>query len=190
VTDGHLPFQLLDLILRDSCHLPASASNPVECFCAFCDCSRRASEYTHDLYPSSSFAETQKWTLKSVLPCPKKGPHTAFGKRLFTLRKTRSISQAQLAEALGTTQRVISHYETNAEVPQSSIIIPLARVLVVTTDELLGLRPGKSNGGDSSGEKQQLWKRFQRMEALPTNDQRAVIRLINSLAGTTHSEAT
>jgi transcriptional regulator with XRE-family HTH domain len=119
----------------------------------------------------------------------KKEPHTAFGKRLFTLRKTRGLTQVQLAEALGPTQRVISHYETNAELPPSSIIIPLARVLVVSTDELLGLRPAKSNGGNSSVEKQRLWKRFQKMEALPTKDQRAVIRLINSLAGTTHAEA-
>jgi transcriptional regulator with XRE-family HTH domain len=118
----------------------------------------------------------------------KKEPHTAFGKRLFTLRKTRGLTQVQLAEALGTTQRVISHYETNAELPPSSIIIPLARVLAVSTDELLGLKPARSNG-NSSVEKQRLWKRFQKMEALPTKDQRAVIRLINSLAGTTHAEA-
>ena len=35
--------------------------------------------------------------------------------------------------------------------------------------------------GNASIEKQRLWKRFQKMEALPTKDQRAVIRLINSL---------
>ena len=118
----------------------------------------------------------------------KKEPHTAFGKRLFTLRKTRGLTQSQLAEALGTTQRVISYYETDAELPPSSVIIPLARVLSVSTDELLGLRPAKSSGNSRVG-KQRLWKRFQKMEALPTKDQRAVIRLINSLAGTTHAEA-
>jgi transcriptional regulator with XRE-family HTH domain len=122
-----------------------------------------------------------------VMPA-KKEPQTAFGKRLFTLRRARGLTQVQLAEALGTTQRVISHYETNAELPPSSIIIPLARVLVVSTDELLGLKPAQSNG-NSSVERQRLWKRFQKMDALPTKDQRAVIRLINSLAGTTHAEA-
>ena len=125
--------------------------------------------------------------IRLVMPA-KKEPQTAFGKRLLALRKTRGLTQAQLAEALGTTQRVISHYETNAELPPSSIIIPLARVLVVSTDELLGLKAAQSNG-NSSVEKQRLWKRFQKMEALPTKDQRAVIRLINSLAGTTHAEA-
>ena len=119
----------------------------------------------------------------------KKEPHTAFGKRLFTLRKTRGLTQSQLAEALGTTQRVISYYETDAELPPSAVIVPLARILAVSTDELLGLRPAKNTNGNSSVEKQRLWKRFQKMDALATKDQRAVIRLINSLAGSSHAEA-
>jgi len=118
----------------------------------------------------------------------KKEPHSAFGKRLFALRKTRGLTQVQLAEALGTTQRVISYYETEAELPPSTAIIPLARVLEVSTDELLGLKPTEPNG-NSSVQKQRLWKRFQKMDVLPTKDQRAVIRLINSLAGSAHAEA-
>jgi len=118
----------------------------------------------------------------------KKEPHSAFGKRLFALRKVRGLTQVQLAEALGTTQRVISYYETDAELPPSTAIIPLARALGVSTDELLGLRPAQANGNDSL-QKQRLWKRFQKMEVLPTKDQRAVIRLINSLAGSSHAEA-
>ena len=127
--------------------------------------------------------------LKIRLDMPaKKEPHSAFGKRLFALRKTRGLTQVQLAEALGTTQRVISYYETEAELPPSTAIIQLARVLEVSTDELLGLRPTEPNG-NSSVQKQRLWKRFQKMDVLPTKDQRAVIRLINSLAGSAHAEA-
>ena len=122
-----------------------------------------------------------------VMPA-KKEPQTAFGKRLFTLRKARGLTQVQLAEALGTTQRVISYYETEAELPPSTAIIPLARILGVSADELLGLRPARVNG-NASVEKQRLWKRFQKMDALPTKDQRAVIRLINSLAGSASAEA-
>ena len=118
----------------------------------------------------------------------KKEPHTAFGKRLFALRKTRGLTQVQLADALGTTQRVISYYETEAELPPSTAIIPLARVLEVSADELLGLKPTEPNG-NSSVQKQRLWKRFQKMDVLPTKDQRAVIRLINSLAGSVHADA-
>ena len=127
--------------------------------------------------------------LKIRLDMPaKKEPHSAFGKRLFALRKTRGLTQVQLAEALGTTQRVISYYETEAELPPSTAIIPLARVLEVSADELLGLKRAEPNG-NSSVQKQRLWKRFQKMDVLPTKDQRAVIRLINSLAGSAHADA-
>ena len=47
------------------------------------------------------------------------------------------------------------------------------------------LKPAEPHG-NSSMQKQRLWKRFQKMDVLPTKDQRAVIRLINSLAGSSH----
>ncbi len=126
---------------------------------------------------------------KILLAMPaKKEPHTAFGKRLFALRKAQGLTQVQLADALGTTQRVISYYETDAELPPAAAIVPLARLLEVSTDQLLGLEPA-APGGRQEPQQQRLWKRFQKMEALPTKDQRAVIRLINSLAGTSHAQA-
>jgi hypothetical protein len=77
-----------------------------------------------------------------------------------------------------TTQRAISYYETEAEFPTAALI-PQARALGVTTDELLGVKPAKLDQGNP--QHRRLWKRFQRMASLPERDQRAVIRLINSL---------
>ncbi len=122
-----------------------------------------------------------------VMPAEKE-PHTAFGKRLFALRKAKGLTQTQLADALGTTQLVICYYETEAELPPASALIPLAQVLEVSTDELLGLEPARPAGREHPHQ-QRLWKRFQKMEALPTKDQRAVIRLINSLAGSAQAHA-
>jgi transcriptional regulator with XRE-family HTH domain len=118
----------------------------------------------------------------------KKPAQNAFGQRLVALRQARGLTQVQLAKAADMTQRAISYYETEAEFPPAPALITLARVLEVSTDELLGVRPPRTNG-HSSPEKKRLWKRFQKMEALPTKDQRAVIRLINSLAGSIHAEA-
>jgi transcriptional regulator with XRE-family HTH domain len=109
----------------------------------------------------------------------KKPPQTAFGKRLVALRQARGLTQIELAKAADTTQRAISYYETEAEFPIASALVPLARALQVTTDELLGVKPAKLDQGKS--QTRRLWKRFQRMESLPERDQRAVIRLINSL---------
>lgn len=125
-------------------------------------------------------------TIGPAMPA-KKPPQTIFGKRLVALRKARRLTQVQLAEKLGTTQRVISYYETDAELPPSTAIVALARALNVTADQLLGLKPAKID--EEKNPSRRLWKRFQRMAALPERDQRAVLRLINSLSAARGSEA-
>jgi len=127
-------------------------------------------------------------TISPVMPA-KKPSQNAFGQRLVTFRQARGLTQVQLAKATGMTQRAISYYEIEAEFPPAPALITLAQVLEVTTDELLGIQPATPAGRERP-EEQRLWKRFQRMATLPTKDQRAVIRLINSLAGSTaHSHA-
>ncbi|MGB8061868.1 MAG: helix-turn-helix transcriptional regulator [Candidatus Sulfotelmatobacter sp.] len=118
------------------------------------------------------------FTIAAEMPA-KKPAQTAFGKRLVALRQARGLTQIQLAKTAETTQRAISYYETEAEFPTAAALIPLARALRVSTDELLGAKPAKLD--QENPQKRRLWKRFQRMASLPERDQRAVIRLINSL---------
>ena len=126
-------------------------------------------------------------TITPAMPA-KKPPLTSFGKRLVAFRQARGFTQIQLAKASGSTQRAISYYETEAEFPPGSMLITLAHVLGVTTDELLGVKPAKLNGNGHTGTRR-LWKRFQRMASLPEKDQRAVIRLINSLSSNSTASA-
>ena len=127
-------------------------------------------------------------TITPVMPA-KMPSQNAFGLRLVIFRQARGLTQVQLAKATGMTQRAISYYEIEAEFPPAPALITLAQVLEVSTDELLGIQPATPAGRERP-EEQRLWKRFQRMATLPTKDQRAVIRLINSLAGSTaHSHA-
>jgi len=126
-------------------------------------------------------------TITSVMPA-KKPSQNAFGQRLVALRQAHGLTQVQLAKATGMTQRAISYYEIEAEFPPAPALITLAKALEVTTDELLGVQPAVPSQRATS-DKQRLWKRFQKMDVLPTKDQRAVIRLINSLAGSAHAEA-
>ena len=119
-------------------------------------------------------------------------PSSAFGERLTALRTARGLTQTQLAKKISSTQRAISHYETVAEFPPTPIVVELARALDVSADELLGLKPPKkaaSNGASLDPETRRLWKRFQQVRALPERDQRAVIRLLNSLIGARGSAA-
>lgn len=112
----------------------------------------------------------------------KKQPPTDFGERLAAIRKARGLTQVQLAEAAGTTQRAISYYETEAGFPPMPAVIALAQVLKVSTDELMGIGEPKSDLLQDDPETRRLWKKFQQVRDLPEKDQRAVIRLVNSLA--------
>jgi transcriptional regulator with XRE-family HTH domain len=127
-----------------------------------------------------------RFTLIPDMPRIARQPdQTGFGRRLAELRKARGITQVQLAQTLGTTQRAITYYENEADYPPVDAIIRLADALGVSADELLGMNNGKAAKGRSEQddpEVRRLWKKFRQVTRLPEKDQRAVIRLINSLA--------
>ncbi len=120
------------------------------------------------------------FTIAAGMPRKKYG-ETSFGERLVAIRKARGLTQVQLAEAAGTTQRAVSYYETEAGFPPAPAVIQLAKALQVSTDELLGVKAPKVERLNGNAETRRLWKRFQQVTSLPEKDQKAVIRLINSL---------
>ena len=97
---------------------------------------------------------------------------TSFGERLQAIRKARGLTQVQLAEAAGTTQRAISCYETEAGYPPSPAVIDLAKALRVTTDELLGVKAAKVERINDDSEARRMWKRFQMVAACPRETRR------------------
>jgi len=118
-----------------------------------------------------------------LLAMPKKvRPASEFGERLTALRKARGLTQVQLAEKIGSTQRAVSRYETIADRAPAPVLAKLAQALGVTTDELLGVkRTRAATSLTDDPEARRLWKKFQQVMALPEKDRRAVIRLVNSL---------
>ena len=62
-----------------------------------------------------------------------------FGNALKTLRLSKKMTQAQLAQKLGLTKSVISAYETGLRLPSYDILIHIAKIYNVSTDYLLGL---------------------------------------------------
>ncbi|MEW6747816.1 MAG: helix-turn-helix transcriptional regulator [Planctomycetota bacterium] len=119
--------------------------------------------------------------LDRVMP-RKVRPGSAFGERLAKLRAERGITQGQLAERIGSSQRAISAYETVAEYPPTAVVVEIAKALKVSADELLGLKPPpKTARLPEDPEVRRLWKKFQQVLSLPEKDRRAVIRLVNSL---------
>ena len=62
-----------------------------------------------------------------------------IGKVIFELRKEQGLSQADLAKAVGVSQRAVSLWEAGKNEPKASYIYELAKVFNVSADYLLGL---------------------------------------------------
>ena len=62
----------------------------------------------------------------------------SLGERIQQLRKTRGLSQEQLADSLNVSRQAISKWETDQSSPEIENILALSSVFSVTTDELLG----------------------------------------------------
>lgn len=72
-----------------------------------------------------------------------------FGEFLFKLRKEKGMTQAELAQALGVTNKVVSKWETGEAMPETALLLPISRIFGVSVDELLdGKRSDNAGAGD------------------------------------------
>ena len=103
-------------------------------------------------------------------------PNESFGPRLAALRKSRGLTQIELAERLGVSQRVITYYENESPRPPTQYLPQLASALEVTIGELFG------TAGTTPIDRA-LLLRLEKIQQLPESDQNAIIKMIDGLAG-------
>lgn len=60
-----------------------------------------------------------------------------LGERLLNLRKSKQLSQEEVAEKLDVTRQTISKWETDQSTPDFDKIVPLCELYGITSDELL-----------------------------------------------------
>jgi transcriptional regulator with XRE-family HTH domain len=99
-----------------------------------------------------------------------------FGENLEKIRKLKGITQKELAEKIGTTQRVISHYESKVKSPPLKYIILIADALQVSVDTLLGNKPIKYEFDT------RIAKKIKLIETLSERDQKSIWSFVNALA--------
>ena len=63
----------------------------------------------------------------------------SFGQRLKMLRKESGVSQSYIADHIGVSTQSVSNWECDNTMPDISQIVPLAALLSVSTDYLLGV---------------------------------------------------
>lgn len=105
-----------------------------------------------------------------------------FGERLKAIRRKKGLTQYQLADILNTSQRMIAHYEKNGNRPRIDKVKSLAEVLGVSISELIeNEKPSKIKEKEEDVS-YKIMKKVRVIEKLPVRDQKAIFRLINSLA--------
>ncbi len=82
-----------------------------------------------------------------------------FGLRLKDLRKSKGISQKQLANLVEVSETSISNYENNLALPGIETIKAFAVLFRVSADYLLGLEPPKSVILDVDGPEEEQFMR-------------------------------
>lgn len=61
-----------------------------------------------------------------------------FGERFQRLRKEKGLTQDKIAEAVNVSSQAVSKWENDINMPDITLLLKLAELLGVTTDELLG----------------------------------------------------
>jgi len=102
----------------------------------------------------------------------------SLGQRIARLRRELGLTQVELAERLGVTQPAVSDYENDDTRLSADVAVQIARILGVSTDELLGLKETPTSTVGSKNRR--LHRRLKEIEKLPRRDQQALLRTIEA----------
>jgi len=115
--------------------------------------------------------------LDILLAMQKEDFRKAFGARLKELRKQKRWSQKELAAKVDIRFQQLNKYESGLNLPPAEMLIKLADALTITVDYLLTGNPVEEMPLGNA----RLFRRFQAVEGFDTEDQEAVIRLIDGM---------
>ena len=121
-------------------------------------------------------SQTAEYALDMPAGRPAKQPRTSFGERIALARDQIGLTQQQLAEKIGTIQRVISSWEREPVALRADHLSALADALGVSTDFLLGRQNAKQRGGPI-GKVRQV---FERVSKLPRHQQNKVAEFVEA----------
>ena len=107
------------------------------------------------------------------------GNNFSFGRRLAKIRKAKGLTQTELGQRIGASQRAMHHYEKKADYPPVQKLMDLARALDMTVDELL--RTGDNGSPRFQNINPKLAKRLRLASNLPQHDLKALSTFIDAL---------
>ena len=114
----------------------------------------------------------------ATLAVTDKAFYVRLGQRLTEARKARGMTQVELAEALGIAQQTLAHYEGGKVRVAVALLPPIAEILGVSVDDLIGT-PTKRSG--KRGPTPMLQRQIERLHQLPKSQQKVVLRMLDGV---------
>ena len=134
--------------------------------------------YMQALFPERLFSENAAYTagMAGGRPTNRKAP--PFGERLSTLRTAHGLSQVDFAAKVGSTREMVNYYERRAKNPTADFVQKAAKILGVSVDELLGVKPLTPR---KPGPASKLQQKIDRLRQLPETKQKLVLDLLDTV---------
>ena len=104
-----------------------------------------------------------------------------FGRRMATLRRQKGLSQTELAQRLGTTQKTVDYYERRTLNPTLDVIQKVADALEVPPAQLIGDNNGSMKISLKTGPTSKLQKIFEDVARLPRRQQEKIVEVVSAL---------
>lgn len=108
---------------------------------------------------------------------PAKKERTLFGERLYQLRLAAGLSQQQLADKLGLSQRAYAYWERHPVALRPDQLEQLAVALNVSVSDLMGEKEEKRRGTGPTGRMKQL---FEQANDLPRSQQQKIAAVLEA----------
>lgn len=106
--------------------------------------------------------------------------------RLKAFREAAGLSQRELARQIGQDQSNVRYWEQSGNLPRSDVLIPMAKALGVTVEELLG-QDKPSRVVSPGGKVRQL---FDEVSKLPRRQQEQIAKVVSALIVQAKAETT
>lgn len=124
-----------------------------------------------------------------VKAAPKRRPRArkpasteTLGERIRRFRKAKGLTQTELGAIVGVSQRLMTYYEAQGGTLGADLLARFAEALDVSTDVLLGLESSGDARETASSDTLRLWRRLRRIEEIPPQDQKTILKMIDTLA--------
>jgi HTH-type transcriptional regulator, cell division transcriptional repressor len=109
---------------------------------------------------------------------PSDKPRTAFGQRLTKAREQAGLTQQQLAEKLGTSQRALARWERDPIALRPDQLTVLASILGVSLDYLAGIPDAPEPA--PKGPPGKLRRAFEKVRKLSRSRQNRIVEMIET----------